>query len=203
MGGRGRALHTLYNSKAAGNLMATWNVDTASSGISFAFVHLAVHFSVRHVVEHPLRGRFQNYSLNLSLDDEEPARSSVEIHIDAGSLQTGNGAADTQLRSADVFDVERFPSIAFRSSQFAKVRSSRYRVTGNLVARGVAREVAFDLDQTDGAADRNGGTFACKIAIDAADLGITCEPCWTGVGGASLFDRVDIELEFHATRGRA
>lgn len=102
-----------------------------------------------------------------------------------------------------MFDVEQFPAIAFRSTQLAKVAPGRYRVTGGLAMRGVAREVMFDLDQSDGAADNDRTTFAGRIALDAADLGIACEPCWTNVSGASLSDRVDLELGFHATRGRA
>jgi polyisoprenoid-binding protein YceI len=180
-----------------------WNLDTASSGISFGFVHLAIHFSLHHVVEHPVRGRFEKYSVNFSLDDEKLPSSIVELSIDAGSLRTGNVAADTQLRSADVFDVEKFPAIAFRSTHLAKVRPGRYRVTGELAMRGVARNVVFHLDQSDGAVDGDRATFAGKIALDAADLGIACEPCWTSIGGASLSDRVEIELGFHATRGRA
>jgi hypothetical protein len=65
--------------------MGTWNFDTANSDISFAFVHLAVHFSVRHVVEHPVRGHFQTYSVRFHLDDERLPQSLVDLHIDAGT----------------------------------------------------------------------------------------------------------------------
>jgi polyisoprenoid-binding protein YceI len=180
--------------------MVTWNLDTTSTDVSFAFVHLAVHFSVRHVVEHPMRGHFQNYSVHFRLDDEMLLRSLVELHIDAGSLRTGNVAADAQLRSADVFHVGQFPAIAFRSTQLAKLRPGRFRVTGDLAIRGVTRQVTFDLGQSDGVVDDR-ATFAGRIAVDAADLGIACEPCWAEVSGASLSDRVDIDLGFHATRG--
>jgi len=181
--------------------MATWILGAENADASFGFVHLAVHFSVRHVVEHPLRGRFQHHTLNFSLDDEDLSRSTVEVDIDAGSLGTGHTDADAQLRSADVFDVERFPAITFRSRQLAGVRPGRYRVTGMLTVRGVAREVVFDLDQS--AADGDSAAFSCKMEVDAADLGITCEPCWAGIRGASVFDRVEVELGFHATKGHA
>jgi hypothetical protein len=85
LGGPRLASQTPRSGKTRGNLMVTWNLDTASSGISFAFVHLAVHFSVRHVVEHPVRGRFQNCSVTFSLDDEKLPSSIVELSIDAAA----------------------------------------------------------------------------------------------------------------------
>ena len=109
----------------------SWNIDATHSGINF---------SIRHMVVSKVRGRFTKYSGNLTLDDDDVTRSSVEAVIDAGSIDTGTPQRDAHLRSPDFFDVERFPELRFRSTRIEKLSDARYRVLGDLTVRDVTRE---------------------------------------------------------------
>src|SRR6185369_14180021 len=77
-----------------------WNIDTTHSGI---------HFSVRHMVVSKVRCRFASYGGTVRIDDEDLARSTVDVSIDAASIDTGVADRDTHLKSADFFDAEKFP----------------------------------------------------------------------------------------------
>src|SRR5438045_7167445 len=87
---------------------STWNIDAAHSGITFA---------IRHMVFSKVRGRFAKYAGAIHLDGGDLSRSSVEVTIDASSIDTGTPQRDTHLRSPDFFDVEAFPELRFRSTR--------------------------------------------------------------------------------------
>src|SRR5262245_64219943 len=112
-----------------------WDVDTVHSGLDF---------TVRHMVVSKVRGRFTKWNGTLHLDPERPAESSVSVRIDAASVDTGITDRDNHLRSADFFDVARFPEVTFESSRVEQRGPNSYRVTGNLTLHGVTREVTFD-----------------------------------------------------------
>jgi len=87
---------------------STWNIDP---------VHSAIHFSVRHMVVSKTRGRFTKWSGEIRFDPQDPAASSVEVTIDPASIDTADAQRDAHLRSADFFDVEKYPSASFRSTK--------------------------------------------------------------------------------------
>src|SRR5262245_22695487 len=93
-----------------GRTMTTnnWNLDAAHSGINF---------SVRHMVFSKVRGRFAAYTGTLAIDEGDITRSTVDVSIDASSIDTGTEQRDAHLRSPDFFDVEKFPQLRFRSTQ--------------------------------------------------------------------------------------
>ena len=84
--------------------ISTWNIDVAHTGINFA---------VRHMVVSKVRGRFAKFGGAVRFDEEDVTRSSVEVTIDAASLDTGIADRDTHLRSADFFAVERSALTSF------------------------------------------------------------------------------------------
>src|SRR5258706_1875641 len=100
-----------------------WNIDAAHSGINF---------SIRHLVVSKVRGRFGKYSGSVQIDDSDITRSVIEATVDAASIDTGTQQRDDHLRSADFFDVEKFPELRFRSSRIEKLADNRYRVVGVL-----------------------------------------------------------------------
>lgn len=173
-----------------------WNIDAAHSGI---------HFSVRHMVVSKVRGRFAKYSGSIAIDDDDLTRSVVDVTIDAASLDTGVADRDTHLRSADFFDVEKFPALTFRSKQIEKVGSMKYRVIGDLTIRDVSREVSLDVEYGGRADDPWGNErvgFVAKTSLDRKDFGLT----WNQVletGGLIVGDRIDIDLDVEAVRNAA
>jgi polyisoprenoid-binding protein YceI len=170
----------------------TWNIDTSHSGINF---------SIRHMVVSKVRGRFTKYSGTLTLADELTS-AVVEATIDATSIDTGTAQRDAHLRSADFFDVERFPALEFRSKRVEKVDDANYRLVGDLTIRDVSREVSLDVEYGGRAKDPWGNDrvgFLAKGSLDRKDFGLG----WNQVleaGGVLVGDRVEIELEIQAVK---
>ncbi len=173
-----------------------WNIDTAHSGINF---------SIRHMVVAKVRGRFSKFTGTVNLDDADFTRSTVDVTIDASSIDTGTAQRDEHLRSADFFDVEKFPQLRFRSSRIEKLDETRYRVIGELSIRDVTREVSLDVEYGGRAKDPWGNQrvgFAASTAIERKDFGLE----WNQVleaGGVLVGGRVDIELEVQGVRAAA
>jgi polyisoprenoid-binding protein YceI len=173
-----------------------WNLDTAHTGVAF---------SIRHMVVAKVRGRFTKFSGTVHLDDADLTRSSVEATIDAGSIDTGTGQRDDHLRSADFFDVQKYPELRFKSSRIEKAGENRYRVVGGLTIRDVTREVTLDAELEGRGKDPWGNervAFSAKTAIDRKDFGLG----WNQVleaGGVLVGDRVDIELDVQVVKAAA
>jgi polyisoprenoid-binding protein YceI len=171
----------------------TWNIDAAHSGINF---------SIRHMVVSKVRGRFAKYTGTVNLDDQDLARSTVEATIDASSIDTGTAQRDEHLRSADFFDVQRFPELRFKSARIEKIEEARYRVIGELTIRDVTREVALDVEYGGRARDPWGNErvgFVARTALDRKDFGLKWNQALEA-GGVLVGDRVDVELEVQAVR---
>ena len=173
-----------------------WNIDTTHSGI---------HFSVRHMVFAKVRGRFARWSGALRFDPDDLAHSSVEVEIDAASIDTGVEDRDNHLRSGDFFDTERFGKLRFRSAKVQAAGGDRYRVHGELTIRDVTRDVVLDVEYAGQAQDPWGNTraaFTATTSVNRADYGLT----WNQVveaGGVLVGERIDIELEVQAVKAAA
>jgi len=173
-----------------------WNIDLSHSG---------VNFSIRHMVISKVRGRFTKFTGVLTFDDEDITRSVVEATIDASSIDTGVEQRDAHLRSADFFDVEKYPELRFRSTRIEKLDDDRFRVVGQLTIRDVTREVALDIEGGGRAKDLWGNErtgFVAKTALDRKDFGLKWNQALEA-GGVLVGDRVDIELDVQAVKAAA
>jgi polyisoprenoid-binding protein YceI len=114
----------------------TWRLDPA---------HTDITFSAKHMMFTTVRGTFADVDGELVIDDAEPTTARGEIRVRAASLSTGFEARDGHLRSADFFDVDRYPEIGVR---FAGVEPAGdgFRVTADVTIREVTRQVAFDVE---------------------------------------------------------
>jgi polyisoprenoid-binding protein YceI len=174
----------------------TWNIDATHSGINF---------TIRHMVVAKVRGRFAKYSGTVQLDEADLTRSVVEATIDASSIDTGTPQRDEHLRSADFFDVAKFPELRFRSTRIEKVEDALYRVVGELTIRDVTREVSLDVEYGGQAKDPWGNArigLVAKTAIDRKDFGLKWNQALEA-GGVLVADRVDIELDVQAVKAAA
>ncbi len=167
---------------------SNWSVDPAHSGINF---------SVRHMVVSKVRGRFGKYNVTLELDDQDLTKSAVTATIDAASIDTGSTARDEHLRSADFFDVQRFPELRFQSKRIEKTDDEHYRMVGDLTIRDVTRELSLEVEYGGRAKDPWGNErigFVAKAALERKDFGLG----WNQLletGGVLVGDRVELELE--------
>jgi polyisoprenoid-binding protein YceI len=174
--------------------MATdrWEIDSSHSGI---------HFSVRHLVIAKVRGHFQRWSGTVTVPDGDFSRASVVVAIDASSIDTGVAQRDEHLRSADFFDVEKFPELTF-STERVEPMGDHLRLSGTLTIKGASRPVVLDVEPQGQANDPWGNqraAFTARTSIDRSDFGLTYNQALE-TGGMLIGDRIDIEIEIEAVR---
>jgi polyisoprenoid-binding protein YceI len=171
--------------------MATWSIDPG---------HSAVHFGVRHMMFTKVRGRFTRWSGELRLNPEHLASSSVEVTIEAASIDTADAQRDGHLRSPDFLDADRFPTITFRSTKVEDLGEGKLRVSGDLTIHGVTRPVVLDTEYAGRAQDPWGNDragFAARAAVDRTDFGLRWNQALE-TGGVLVGNKVEIELELEA-----
>ncbi len=108
-------------------------------------VHTHAQFKVRHMMVTDVKGEFGQVTGTLQLNEEDITRSSVNVTIDATTLDTRNAKRDAHLKSADFFDVENHKTLTFKSTKVEKVAEGKLKVTGDLTLRGVTRQVVLDV----------------------------------------------------------
>lgn len=173
--------------------VARWEIDP---------VHSEVEFSVRHLMVSTVKGRFADVSGYVEFDPENPATASVEATINAASIDTRSEDRDNHLRSADFFDVEKYPTITFKSTRVEAAGGNRYRVIGDLTMHGVTREVTLDAEFHGTHPDPYGGVragFSASTKINRTDFGLT----WNAAletGGVMVSEEVKINLELETVR---
>jgi polyisoprenoid-binding protein YceI len=175
--------------------MTTWNIDPT---------HTTIGFSIRHMVFSKVRGRFLTYTGAVELGDDL-SKGSVDIAIDAASIDTGTAQRDNHLRSADFFDVEKYPQLRFRSTRVEDLGNDRLRVTGQLTIRDTTREVILEAETSGRGVDPWGNQrigFAAKTSIDRKEFGLKWNQMLEA-GGVLVGDRVDIELDVQAVSAAA
>ncbi|HYF45928.1 MAG TPA: YceI family protein, partial [Acidimicrobiales bacterium] len=163
--------------------------------------HSEVGFSVRHLGISKTRGRFGAFTGTLKIDAENPSNSSVEVEIDAASIDTKDAGRDEHLRSADFFDVEQFPTLTFRSTA-VRGEGSDWVVEGDLTIRGVTRPVVLEtelvgLQRDPWGNDRVG--FAATTEVNREEFGLT----WNAAletGGVLVGKTVKIHLDVEAIK---
>src|SRR4051794_24710560 len=161
--------------------------------------HSEVSFQIRHLVSQ-VRGRFNAFSGTVQLDPKNLPASSVELHIKATSIDTGVANRDTHLRSADFFDVEKYPEITFKSESVQPAGKDKYNVTGTLTLHGVSKKVTLPVSFLGQAKDPWGGTragFETAITLNRKDYGIVWNKALDN-GGVLLGDDVKVEINLEA-----
>jgi polyisoprenoid-binding protein YceI len=166
----------------------TWKIDPA---------HTNVEFSVRHLMITTVKGRFTDVTGTVKSHDGDPAKGEVDITIGAASIDTREPQRDAHLRSADFFDAETFPTLAFRSKRIERVRGEDFTLVGDLTIHGVTREVALDVTSEGRVKDPWGGDragFSATTKIKRSDFGLTWNQLLEA-GGVAVGDDVKISLD--------
>ena len=178
----------------------TWTLDAS---------HSEVGFSVRHLGISKTRGRFGAFEGTLRIDADEPSNSSVEVSIDAGSVDTKDGGRDEHLRGADFFDVESFPTLTFRSTavrgadgEAGGKNTTDWVIEGDLTIKGVTRPVVLETELVGLEKDPWGGErvgFAATTEVNREEFGLT----WNAAletGGVLVGKTVKIHLDVEAVK---
>jgi polyisoprenoid-binding protein YceI len=159
-------------------------------------VHSQVQFIARHMMISKVRGRFREFTGTVVIA-ERPEDSSVEVDIEAASVDTGDETRDGHLRSEDFLDIERYPKITFRSTSVRPGRSERWDVDGILTIKDVTRIVTLDVEFCGASPDPWGNVragFLANTEIDREDFHIT----WNQMletGGFMVGKGVRIEID--------
>lgn len=174
--------------------VATWTIDSAHSG---------AHFAVKHMLISTVRGDFDRMKGAIQLDPADITKSSVEAVIETTSISTREMKRDDHLRSADFFDVAKFPTITFKSKRVERAGQGRLKVIGDLTVKDVTREVVLDVEgPSQEIKDQRGNTRIGATAttrINRKDFGITWSRTMDG-GGLVVGDDVQITIEIEAIR---
>lgn len=164
--------------------------------------HSEITFSVRHLMISNVRGRFENFSGTVDFNEQEPAKSTIDVQIEAASLNTRDGQRDTHLKSADFLNVEEHPYLTFKSQRVELLDEAHARLTGDLSIRGVTNEVVLDVEYSGQSRTPWGSTnagFSASTKINRKDWGLV----WNvglETGGVLVGDEVNINIELEITK---
>jgi polyisoprenoid-binding protein YceI len=168
---------------------ARWEIDP---------VHSNASFTVRHLMVSNVRGEFTKLAGALDVAGNDPTTAKVSVTIEAASVNTREPKRDDHLRSADFFDVAKFPTLTFVSKKIEGAGEGRLKMTGDLTIHGVTREVTFDVDSlTPPMKDPWGGTRAgahATATINRKDFGLVWNKALEA-GGVMVGDDVKITLD--------
>jgi polyisoprenoid-binding protein YceI len=171
--------------------MTTYSID---------YQHSDVGFSVRHMVFAKVRGHFTKWKADLAFDATDPSKSSVNVVIEAASIDTREPQRDGHLRSPDFLDAEKFPQLTYKSTKVDKSGDGKYAVQGDLTIRGVSKPVKLDVEELGGGKDPWGNqriAWVAKTRITRADWGLKWNQALEA-GGVLVGEYVDIEIDVEA-----
>ncbi|MEP6767496.1 MAG: YceI family protein [Acidobacteriota bacterium] len=187
-------------SAAAAVLLTASAALAAPETFSFDKGHSLVGFRIRHFVS-KVEGRFREYDGTISIDRQNPAASRVDVTIQAASIDTGNENRDKDLRSPNFFDVEKFPTITFKSTKVSSRGKDAYDVTGDFTMHGVTKTITIPVRHGGfikaGKVEKAG--FEVAFTLDRKDYGITWNRT-VDAGGVMLGDDVEINIQVEANK---
>ena len=157
--------------------------------------HSAAQFSVRHLGVSTVRGAFMKVSGSATYDPADPGKNAVDVTIDASSVDTRVQMRDNDLRSPNFLDVQKYPTITFKSRQAKSAGAGKLQIVGDLTIHGVTKEVTLDVDGPSAPIkdpwgnQRIGASASTKI--NRKDFGVNGAP---GVVGDDISITIDTEL---------
>jgi polyisoprenoid-binding protein YceI len=171
---------------------STWQIDPN---------HSAAQFAVRHLAISTVRGAFTKVSGTVQLDDKDISKSFVDVTIDAASVDTRVPNRDKDLRSDHFFDVEKYPTLTFKSTKVEKLEPGKLKVTGDLTLHGVTKPVVLEVEGPTAAVKDPWGNQRAAVnattKINRQDFGMKWNPTMDGGGlvvGNDVAITIDVEM---------
>jgi polyisoprenoid-binding protein YceI len=166
--------------------------------------HSLIGFSIRHFEISFVKGRFKDFSGMIHYDAADATKSTVEFTAKAESIDTGVTGRDNHLRSADFFDVTKFPEISFKSTKVEK-KGNSYVLHGDFTMKGVMKQISFPFTIYGAVKDNRGNTrfgVAAETRLNRRDYGINWGAAMAN-GGLNVADEVAIDLQLEALKAAA
>lgn len=170
-----------------------WQIDNA---------HSEINFTVRHMMISNVRGRFENFTGAVNFDEQNPENTTVEVQIDASSINTRETKRDNHLRSQDFLYVEKYPYMTFRSKRVERIGKNRARLVGDLTVRGATREVTLNVEYAGMAKSPWGTTsagFSATGSLNRSDWNLTWNQALE-TGGVLVGDEIKFNVEVEIVR---
>jgi polyisoprenoid-binding protein YceI len=168
---------------------ATWKIDAA---------HTAAQFAVKHLMIATVRGDLKGVNGTINWDESDVTKSTVNVTIDATTVDSGEPPRDKDLKSDKFFDVANYPTWTFKSTKVEQAGTGKLKVTGDLTIRGVTKQVVLDVDGPSASVkDPWGNTRAALSAstkINRQDFGVKWNARIDG-GGVVVGDEVNITID--------
>lgn len=166
----------------------TWAIDTA---------HSTVGFTVRHLMVSKVRGRFQDFSGTITVDENGAPR--IDAEISTASITTDNAQRDGHLKTADFFEVEKYPTATFTSTS-VQAKGDDFVLTGDFTLHGVTKSIDLNVEFNGVNAGMGNGPvagFEATTTINRKDFGLSIDMPLEG-GGAVVGDKISLLLEIEA-----
>lgn len=170
-----------------------WQID---------YAHSQIEATVRHMMISNVRGRFEKFTVNAQIDENHPERSKIEVVIDAASVNTKNEQRDGHLKSPDFLDVEKYPTLTFKSTRLTKSTDAAGKLYGDLTIKGITKPVVLDVEYA-GQSKSPWGTinagFTAHGQVNRKDWDLN----WNAAletGGVLVGDQVKLDIEVEFTR---
>ncbi len=170
----------------------TWTIDAA---------HTSAEFSIKHLMISRVKGHFSDISGSVTGDLNDPAYFSLEVKMGVASVDTRQPQRDAHLRSADFFDVEKWPNITFVGNRVEGDTATEFELYGDLTIRDVTREIKLDVTNEGTLTDPWGNPrvgFSATGKIDRTDFGLRYNQALEA-GGFMLGDEVKISIDVELT----
>ena len=170
-----------------------WEIDSS---------HSSIHFSVRHLMIAKVRGQFSRWTGTLEVPEGDFRKAGLTVTIDAASIDTGVADRDAHLRSADFFDVEKYPELTFKAAGTKHEAGNRFELHGLLTIKGVTQPVTLMVEEAGRATDPWGNTravFSAKGSVSRKEFGLTWNQALE-TGGVLVGKEVTIDLDVEAVR---
>ena len=180
---------------------ATTALEDITGDYTIDPAHSRIGFSARHAMVTTVRGQFKDFTGTAHIDTANPAASSVQLTIQAASIDTGVADRDGHLVSADFFDAAAYPEITFVSTRVER-DGADWTITGDLTIKGVAQPVTVEFESTGSARDPFGNLrvgFEGATSINRKDWGLT----WNAAletGGVLVSEKIKLDFDISAIR---
>ena len=167
--------------------MGTWKFDA---------YHTQVEFSAKHLGMMTVRGHFNEVEASGEIYPEAPERSKFEATINVASIRTHNAQRDKDLLSSNFLELEKYPTMSFKSTKVEPAGGDRFKVTGDLTIKGTTRPVTLDVVKYGEFNDPRMGHrigYAAETKINRKDFGMNFNPVLDGKFVVS--DEIAINIE--------
>ncbi|MBT34279.1 MAG: hypothetical protein CMO01_31830 [Thalassobius sp.] len=183
----------LFSGLVGAYAQTTWTSDPA---------HSSIEFNVTHMMISEVTGKFDGFEAVLKSDKADFSDAKIEFTAQTSTINTGIDKRDEHLKSADFFDVEKYPTISFKSTSFKKKGGNKYELKGDLTMHGVTKPVTLEAKFNGTIKDPYGNTksgFKVTGELNRTDFGLN----WNSAletGGVVVSEEVEIDANIQVIK---